>query len=166
MGSLSSLYSIYGDQCRFVKYKVGKLCVRASVSTAAPRTSEFEEIKATKSEKFRIGVLGASGYTGCEIIRLLSNHPNFQITLMTADRKAGQSIGSVFPHLVKQELPTLVAKDADCSNLDAVFCCLPHGTTQVDLFLLLYPITAHENLTQFLLSLSSLSFPSCFVIDL
>lgn len=37
-----------------------------------------------------------------QIIRLLANHPNYQITLMTADRKAGQSIGSVFPHLVKQ----------------------------------------------------------------
>lgn len=37
-----------------------------------------------------------------QIIRLLANHPNYQITLMTADRKAGQSIGSVFPHLVTQ----------------------------------------------------------------
>lgn len=37
-----------------------------------------------------------------QIVRLLANHPYFQITLMTADRKAGQSIGSVFPHLVTQ----------------------------------------------------------------
>ncbi|XP_042507691.1 probable N-acetyl-gamma-glutamyl-phosphate reductase, chloroplastic isoform X2 [Macadamia integrifolia] len=79
----------------------------------------------------RIGVLGASGYTGSEIVRLLASHPNFGIKLMTADRKAGQSIGSVFPHLVTQNLPDMVAiKDADFSNVDAVFCCLPHGTTQ------------------------------------
>ncbi|XP_073271626.1 probable N-acetyl-gamma-glutamyl-phosphate reductase, chloroplastic [Primulina huaijiensis] len=131
MGSLSSLNSIYVDRGHFVNYQVRKLCVTASVSTAAPRNSQFEETEAQKLEKFRIGVLGASGYTGSEIIRLLSNHPNFQITLMTADRKAGQSIGSVFPHLVKQELPNMVAvKDADFSNVDAVFCCLPHGTTQ------------------------------------
>ncbi|XP_015874244.3 probable N-acetyl-gamma-glutamyl-phosphate reductase, chloroplastic [Ziziphus jujuba] len=88
--------------------------------------------KTQKAEKaVRIGVLGASGYTGAEIIRLLANHPHFGITLMTADRKAGQSIGAVYPHLVTQDLPTLVAiKDADFSEVDAVFCCLPHGTTQ------------------------------------
>ncbi|KAF6143410.1 hypothetical protein GIB67_029579 [Kingdonia uniflora] len=66
-----------------------------------------------------------------EIVRLLANHSQFGITLMTADRKAGQSIGSVFPHLVSQDLPDMVAvKDADFSSVDAVFCCLPHGTTQ------------------------------------
>ncbi|KMZ65508.1 N-acetyl-gamma-glutamyl-phosphate reductase [Zostera marina] len=79
----------------------------------------------------RIGVLGASGYTGSEIVRLLACHPKLDITLMTADRKAGQSIGSVFPHLNAQDLPDMVSvKDADFSKVDAVFCCLPHGTTQ------------------------------------
>ncbi|KAE8690613.1 N-acetyl-gamma-glutamyl-phosphate reductase [Hibiscus syriacus] len=82
-------------------------------------------------KEVHIGLLGASGYTGAEIVRLLANHPYFGITLMTADRKAGQSMGSVFPHLATQDLPTLVSvKDADFSNVDAVFCCLPHGTTQ------------------------------------
>ncbi|KAL0356786.1 UNVERIFIED_CONTAM: putative N-acetyl-gamma-glutamyl-phosphate reductase, chloroplastic [Sesamum calycinum] len=138
MGSLSSLNSICIDRGRFPECldeiknsKVKKLCLRASVATSAPKSLQFEVFKAQKFEKFRIGVLGASGYTGSEIIRLLANHPNFQITLMTADRKAGQSIGSVFPHLVKQDLPDMIAvKDADFSNVDAVFCCLPHGTTQ------------------------------------
>lgn len=85
-----------------------------------------------ESEKtIRIGVLGASGYTGSEIVRLLANHPYFGITLMTADRKAGQSIASVFPHLITQNLPDMIAvKDANFSDVDAVFCCLPHGTTQ------------------------------------
>ncbi|KAM2605324.1 hypothetical protein TB2_034141 [Malus domestica] len=98
-----------------------KVFVKCSVST-----------KTQKAEKeVRLGVLGASGYTGSEIVRLLANHPHFGITLMTADRKAGQSIGSVFPHLVSQDLPKMVAiKDADFSDVDAVFCCLPHGTTQ------------------------------------
>ncbi|PIN08291.1 N-acetyl-gamma-glutamyl-phosphate reductase [Handroanthus impetiginosus] len=138
MASLSSLNSICIDRSCCVKYRDGvknsmvkKLYVRSSLAKSATQNSQFEEIKAQKSEKFRIGVLGASGYTGSEIIRLLAGHPNYQITLMTADRKAGQSIGSVFPHLVKQELPDLVAvKDADFANVDAVFCCLPHGTTQ------------------------------------
>lgn len=112
--------------------KPRKLCVRASsVASPPPQSLQFSAAKAQQSEKFRIGVLGASGYTGSEIIRLLANHPQFKITLMTADRKAGQSIESVFPHLVSQDLPNLVAvKDADFSSVDAVFCCLPHGTTQ------------------------------------
>ncbi|XP_034678594.1 probable N-acetyl-gamma-glutamyl-phosphate reductase, chloroplastic [Vitis riparia] len=108
-----------------------KLHIRGSV-TSSPQSVQFAEAKTEKSGKaVRIGVLGASGYTGSEIVRLLANHPHFGITLMTADRKAGQSIGSVFPHLITQDLPDMVAiKDANFSNVDAVFCCLPHGTTQ------------------------------------
>ncbi|GLT86328.1 hypothetical protein SLE2022_044730 [Rubroshorea leprosula] len=96
------------------------------------KCSQATDNKASKREKeVRIGLLGASGYTGAEIVRLLANHPYFGITLMTADRKAGQSMGSVFPHLITQDLPTMVSiRDADFSNVDAVFCCLPHGTTQ------------------------------------
>ncbi|KAL7118899.1 hypothetical protein ACP275_02G029900 [Erythranthe tilingii] len=137
MCSLSSFNSFCTRSCFLecqdeIKYsKARKLCVRASVVTSIQQSLQIEELQARKFEKFRVGVLGASGYTGSEIIRLLANHPNFQITMMTADRKAGQSIGSVFPHLVKQDLPDLVAvKDADFSDVDAVFCCLPHGTTQ------------------------------------
>ncbi|GAB4824463.1 hypothetical protein Ancab_007349 [Ancistrocladus abbreviatus] len=106
--------------------------VKNSVASTPPRNLEFPETKTRNLQKsVRIGVLGASGYTGSEIIRLLANHPYFGINLMTADRKAGQSIASVFPHLITQDLPDLVAvKDADFSTVDAVFCCLPHGTTQ------------------------------------
>ncbi|CAA7393886.1 unnamed protein product [Spirodela intermedia] len=101
-------------------------------AVSSRRRVRFSVASALKSEeKLRVGVLGASGYTGSEIVRLVANHPYFRITLMTADRKAGQSIGSVFPHLITQDLPGLVAiGDADFSNTDAVFCCLPHATTQ------------------------------------
>lgn len=111
--------------------KFGRFCVRSSVASTPHSVSVRSPEKQNLQKSVRIGVLGASGYTGSEIIRLLANHPHFGITLMTADRKAGQSIASVFPHLVAQDLPTMVAvKDADFSNVDAVFCCLPHGTTQ------------------------------------
>lgn len=138
MTSLAVFRSICNDRGCFLKVqdetkcsKFRKLCVRGSVAST-PQSLQFPEVKAPKLEKTtRIGVLGASGYTGSEIVRLLANHPYFDITLMTADRKAGQSIGSVFPHLVTQDLPDMVAvKDADFSDVDAVFCCLPHGTTQ------------------------------------
>ncbi|KAL6494747.1 hypothetical protein OROGR_031547 [Orobanche gracilis] len=139
MSSLTSLNSICVNRgCAFAKFRdtiknsnVKRICMRGSITMSTPQSLRSDEFMAQKFEKLRIGILGASGYTGSEIIRLLAAHPNFQITLMTADRKAGQSIGSVFPHLVKQDLPDLVAiKDSDFSIVDAVFCCLPHGTTQ------------------------------------
>ncbi|XP_024381902.1 probable N-acetyl-gamma-glutamyl-phosphate reductase, chloroplastic [Physcomitrium patens] len=100
--------------------------------TSAPKNREITKSSDfDQSETVRVGVLGASGYTGSEIIRLLATHPVFKVTVMTADRKAGQSLASVFPQLITQDLPNMVAvKDADFLNVDAVFCCLPHGTTQ------------------------------------
>ncbi|XP_020273193.1 probable N-acetyl-gamma-glutamyl-phosphate reductase, chloroplastic isoform X2 [Asparagus officinalis] len=111
--------------------KAKRFWVGASVGSS-PSSLQFRNVKVHNSkETVRIGLLGASGYTGAEIVRLLANHPHFSITVLTADRKAGKSMGSVFPHLITQDLPNLVAvKDADFSDVDAVFCCLPHGTTQ------------------------------------
>ena len=59
-------------------------------------------------EKFRIAVLGASGYTGAELLRLLRYHPRAEIRALTADRQAGKPIGAVFPHLAGEDLPDLV----------------------------------------------------------
>ena len=79
----------------------------------------------------RVGVLGASGYTGGELLRLLAHHGGFSVGLLTAERRAGQSLGAVFPHLDGAGFPDLVKiGDAAWDTLDAVFCCLPHGTTQ------------------------------------
>lgn len=81
--------------------------------------------------KLKIGILGASGYTGAELVRLLVRHPRAEIVLMTADRHAGKPMGEVFPHLARLSLPDLVAiGDADWDKLDFVFCALPHATTQ------------------------------------
>jgi len=81
--------------------------------------------------EIKVVILGASGYTGAELVRLLALHPQARIAAMTGDRKAGQSMASVFPHLGGMDLPNLVAIDAvDYTGVDAVFCALPHGTTQ------------------------------------
>lgn len=81
--------------------------------------------------KIAVGVLGASGYTGAETLRLLLTHPRVDLKVLTADRRAGADIGSVFPHLAGRGLPILQSIDTvDWGGLDAVFCCLPHATTQ------------------------------------
>lgn len=82
-------------------------------------------------KQIKVAILGASGYTGAELVRLLALHPAFKIAAMTGDRKAGQPMASVFPHLATLTLPDLVSIDqVDFTTVDAVFCCLPHGTTQ------------------------------------
>ena len=83
--------------------------------------------------KAKIGVLGASGYTGAEVVRLLLRHPRVEIALLTAERRAGQEMREVFPQLSPFALPKLVALDAldwAAAGLDLVFCALPHATTQ------------------------------------
>ncbi len=81
--------------------------------------------------RIRIGILGASGYTGAELIRILARHPAAEIRLLSAERSAGKPVEEVFPHLAGLDLPRLLhIDDADWSALDAVFCALPHGTTQ------------------------------------
>ncbi|MFQ5974263.1 MAG: N-acetyl-gamma-glutamyl-phosphate reductase [Alphaproteobacteria bacterium] len=83
------------------------------------------------NNKVRIGVLGASGYTGAELMRLLSHHPAAEIAVLTADRHAGRPLGDVYPHLAHLALPELVrVDDAVWDRVDVAFCGLPHGTTQ------------------------------------
>lgn len=79
----------------------------------------------------RIAILGASGYTGAETLRLARRHPGLEIRHLTAERQAGKAIGDVFPHLADTGLPDLVKiADVPFDEVDAVVCCLPHGTTQ------------------------------------
>ena len=86
-----------------------------------------------QQHKAKIGVLGASGYTGAELLRLLIPHPHVAIALLTADRRAGQAMADVFPQFAPYRLPQLTAVDGTdwpSLKLDLVFCALPHGTTQ------------------------------------
>jgi len=85
------------------------------------------------SKTAKIGVLGASGYTGSECVRLLLRHPQVEIALLTADRKAGQEMREVFAQFSPFKLPKLVPLDGldwPALGLDLVFCALPHATTQ------------------------------------
>jgi N-acetyl-gamma-glutamyl-phosphate reductase len=83
--------------------------------------------------KAKIGVLGASGYTGSELVRMLLRHPRAEIVLLTAERSAGKAMRDVFPQFSPFDLPTLVAIEGlnwEKLGLDVAFCALPHATTQ------------------------------------
>jgi N-acetyl-gamma-glutamyl-phosphate reductase len=83
--------------------------------------------------KARIGILGASGYTGGELVRVLLRHPRADIALLTAERSAGKAMREVFSHFSPFALPQLLAiegLDWSALALDVAFCALPHATTQ------------------------------------
>ncbi|MCC6305201.1 MAG: N-acetyl-gamma-glutamyl-phosphate reductase [Rhodobacteraceae bacterium] len=81
--------------------------------------------------RHRVAVLGASGYTGAELVRLIATHPGLAIGALSADRKAAMTMAEVFPFLRHLDLPRLVRIDEiDFAALDLVFCALPHATTQ------------------------------------
>lgn len=79
----------------------------------------------------KIAILGASGYTGAELVRLIATHPSMEIVALSADRKAGQDMAEVFPHLRHLDLPRLTTiGEIDFAGVDLVFCALPHATSQ------------------------------------
>lgn len=79
----------------------------------------------------KAALLGASGYTGADLLRLGVRHPGLKLEALTANTHAGKPMASVYPHLAHAGLPDLVAnEDVDFSGIDVVFCGLPHGTGQ------------------------------------
>ena len=83
------------------------------------------------SKTYRAAILGASGYTGAELIRLIHTHPSIEVTVMTADRKAGMEMGEVYRHLAHLGLPKLTTLDeVDWDQVDIAFCAMPHAHAQ------------------------------------
>ena len=79
----------------------------------------------------KVAILGASGYTGAELVRLIATHEGLEIAALSADRKAGMDMADVFPFLRHLTLPRLQKIDEiDFSGIDLCFCALPHATTQ------------------------------------
>lgn len=83
-----------------------------------------------------VAVLGGSGYTGADMLRLLLGHSQVRVVAIGGQRRAGLSMGEIFPHLGPYGLPEVEAVEAmDFDRLvaevglDVVFCCLPHGCT-------------------------------------
>jgi N-acetyl-gamma-glutamyl-phosphate reductase len=76
----------------------------------------------------KTAVIGASGYAGGELLRLLAIHPHFEVSVVSAHSNAGELVTSVHPQLQSYSGRTFVAADSiDFSAIDLVFLALPHG---------------------------------------
>ncbi len=76
----------------------------------------------------RVGVIGASGYAGGELLRLLALHPEFEPSVITAHSNAGELINSVHPHLTSYAQRSFSSFDAKAfADCELVFLALPHG---------------------------------------
>jgi N-acetyl-gamma-glutamyl-phosphate reductase len=79
---------------------------------------------------FRVGVVGASGYTGAELLRLLAGHPGLEPVVVTSREFAGKDVAAVYPNLVAYAGRSYDELDAErLAELDLVFLALPHGTS-------------------------------------
>jgi N-acetyl-gamma-glutamyl-phosphate reductase len=74
-----------------------------------------------------VGVLGASGYGGGELLRLLADHPRFEVRQVWANASAGQPLGSLHPHLATLAHLQVAAFDPADVDVDFVFMALPHS---------------------------------------
>jgi N-acetyl-gamma-glutamyl-phosphate reductase len=77
----------------------------------------------------RIGIYGATGYTGIELISLLAGHPQLELGFATARSAAGKRLGDIYPTLL--DVPLVAVEDADLSAVDLIATCLPHNTPEL-----------------------------------
>jgi N-acetyl-gamma-glutamyl-phosphate reductase len=80
------------------------------------------------SGKIKIGIIGATGYTGAELLRILLDHPQADIQYLTSTSAAGQDLSEIYPFLRPRFSQKLTEyKLSEAQKLDVVFICLPHG---------------------------------------
>lgn len=79
--------------------------------------------------RVKVGIVGATGYTGCELCRLLAQHPHAEVTHLYSNSYAGQKISQIYPHLsfrYQNVLETFQAESV-AKDIDVLFLALPHG---------------------------------------
>lgn len=79
----------------------------------------------------KVAIVGASGYTGAELLRIMSVHPKAEVAELYARKNAGKKAGEVFPHLPKKYANMLLKDlESDSRDADTYFVCVPHGSAQ------------------------------------
>ncbi len=79
----------------------------------------------------RVAIIGASGYTGAELVRLVYSHPHLELGPLIGNSKAGRPVGEVLPNLMGRVGGEIQAFDADqvAADCELAFCALPHGAS-------------------------------------
>ncbi len=100
--------------------------VSAGIDTGTPSSTAISTDRrpASPDARIRVGIIGATGYVGAELIRLLSRHPRVTIVGLQGRDRHAEPIGSTHAHLAGTGLTV----DSDLPPVDAVFLALPHGT--------------------------------------
>ena len=81
-------------------------------------------------KKLRVAVIGATGYTGLDLVNILSKHPKVKILYLCATKNIGKKI-STFDKRIKKKLPKISnSKKIQWNNLDLIFLSLPNGEAQ------------------------------------
>lgn len=91
------------------------------------RMYNYENETRVEEMTMRVGVLGATGYAGQELVRLLRRHEEVDEIVLSSSSVAGQGYEEVYPHWSGQNIGVL--QDEDVPDLDVLFCALPHGLT-------------------------------------
>lgn len=83
-------------------------------------------------EQLSVGIVGASGFTGAELLRLLVNHPDMDVRVVTGDTQAGNKVADLYPSLAPAygDMTYVKLEDAGLDKLDMVFAGLPHRASQ------------------------------------
>ncbi len=80
----------------------------------------------------KVAICGGSGYTGAELLRILTFHPKVEITVVTSEKSAGKSVSDLFPHLLNYShlFYEPLRRDEIIERADLFFMALPHGASQ------------------------------------
>lgn len=84
----------------------------------------------TNSKRYKVAIVGASGYTGSELARILVNHPHVEIVAITSERHSGETFAALHPQFSEiLDLPLIKAEEVEGLQPDIVFLALPHGVS-------------------------------------
>ena len=78
----------------------------------------------------KASVIGATGYAGVELLRLLDGHPEVELGVITSESSTGENIAAMYPHLAKRvsrELASMKEIEQIAADSDVIFIALPHG---------------------------------------